>query len=98
MQTGMKIRNIQLLLLLVAVFLCSCSFRQGPPDLSAEELKKMMDGSSGVVVVDTRTKVEYARGRIPRSLFVPEEKFFALELVLPKAKDTPLVFYCRGFG
>ena len=80
------------------MFLCSCGFKRDLPDLSAEELKKMLDGNSGVVVVDTRTHIEYARGRIPRSLFVPEEKFFALELLLPQAKDTPLVFYCRGFG
>ena len=57
-----------------------------------------MDGDAGLVIIDTRTQLEYARGRIPRSLFVPEDKFFALELILPKAKDTPLVFYCRGFG
>ena len=51
-----------------------------------------------MVVIDTRTQLEYARGRIPRALLVPEEKFFALELMLPKEKDIPLVFYCRGFG
>ncbi len=58
----------------------------------------MMDGDAGLVIIDTRTQLEYARGRIPRSQLVTEDKFFALELILPKAKDTPLVFYCRGFG
>lgn len=73
--------------------LCSCSFKRDFPDLSAEELKKMIDGNSGLVIVDTRTPMEYAKGRIPRSQLVTEDKFFALELVLPPAKDTPLVFY-----
>lgn len=91
-------RLIVLLFLVAATFVCSCGSKRDLPDLSADELKMMMDGNSGVVVIDTRTKLEYARGHIPRSLFVPEDKFFALELVLPKAKDTPLVFYCRGFG
>jgi rhodanese-related sulfurtransferase len=86
------------LLLIAAALIYSCGFKSDLPDLSAEDLKKMIDGNSGLVVIDTRTQFEYARGRIPRSLFVPEEKFFALELVLPKEKDTPLVFYCRGYG
>jgi rhodanese-related sulfurtransferase len=95
----MTSRRFTFLLLLVATaFICSCSFKRDFPDLSAEELKKMMDGGSNVVVIDTRTQLEYARGRIPRALLVPEEKFFALELMLPKEKDIPLVFYCRGFG
>jgi len=95
----MAARRITFLLLFIAItFICSCEFKKDFPDLSAEELKKMMDGDTGLVIIDTRTQLEYARGRIPRSLFVPEDKFFALELILPKAKDTPLVFYCRGFG
>jgi rhodanese-related sulfurtransferase len=95
----MTSRFTTLFFLLAAVFLISsCASKRDLPDLSAEELKKMMDGNPGVIVVDTRTPMEYARGHIPRSLFVPEDKFFALELMLPKTKDTPLVFYCRGFG
>lgn len=82
-----------ILLLVTAILITSCGFKRDLPDLSAEELKKMMEGNSGVVVVDTRTPMEYARGRIPRSQLVTEDKFFALELVLPAAKDTPLVFY-----
>jgi len=86
------------LLFLAITLLCSCGFKRDFPDLSAEELKKMLDGNSGVIVIDTRTPTEYARGRIPRSQLVTEDKFFALELMLPKEKDIPLVFYCRGFG
>jgi rhodanese-related sulfurtransferase len=95
----MAARRITFLLFFIAItFICSCEFKKDFPDLSAEELKKMMDGNSGVVVIDTRTQLEYARGRIPRSQLVTEDKFFALELMLPKEKDIPLVFYCRGFG
>ena len=81
------------LLCLIIVLICSCGTKRDFPDLSADELKKMIEGGAGLVVIDTRTNIEYARGRIPRSLLIPEEKFFALELLLPPAKDTPLVFY-----
>lgn len=90
----MTLRRVTFPLLCLAIILiCSCGSKRDFPDLSADELKKMIEGDAGLVVVDTRTHIEYARGRIPRSLFIPEEKFFALELLLPPAKDTPLVFY-----
>jgi len=95
----MILRRAPLLLLLASVLLLfSCGLRSDIPDLSAEELRKMMDGDANLIVIDTRTQFEYARGRIPRSQFVPEEKFYALKLILPPAKDTALVFYCRGPG
>jgi rhodanese-related sulfurtransferase len=95
----MMLKRTALLLFFVsALFLSSCGLKSDIPDLSAEELKKMMDGDTNLVVIDTRTQFEYARGRIPRSLFVPEEKFYALKLILPPVKDTALVFYCRGPG
>ena len=90
----MTLRFAALIPFLVAVFLISsCGSKRDLPDLSAEELKKMIEGDATLVVVDTRTHIEYARGRIPGSQLVTEDKFFVLELVLPKAKDTPLVFY-----
>lgn len=87
-----------LLFFVTAISIYSCGFKPDLPNLSAEELKRMMDENAGLVVIDTRTQIEYARGHIPRSFFVPEEKFYALKLILPPAKDTPLVFYCRGYG
>ena len=83
---------------LVLFSLLSCNSSGDLPDLSAEQLQKMMNEGSGVRVVDTRSPFEFAQGRIPRSILIPEEKFYALELLLPSAKDTPLVFYCRGYG
>jgi rhodanese-related sulfurtransferase len=87
-----------LLFFAVALFLYSCGLKTDLPDLSAEELKKMIDENADLIVIDTRTQFEYARSHIPRSLFVPEEKFYALKLILPPKKDTTLVFYCRGYG
>jgi hypothetical protein len=75
-----------------------CSLMHDKNDLSAEALKKMMDGGPAIVIIDSRSEFEYKRGHIPGAIFVPEEKFYALGLLLPKEKDTPLVFYCRGYG
>lgn len=83
-------------LVLFGVF--SCTFSGDLPDLGAEQLRKMISQDRGVVVIDTRSQIEFVRGRIPRAILIEEEKFFALELLLPSAKETPLVFYCRGYG
>lgn len=90
-------RRISLPLLLF-LGLLSCTFSEGLPDLNADQLYKMMNDGTGALVVDTRSQVEFVRGRIPRAILIQEEKFFALELLLPPVKETPLVFYCRGYG
>jgi len=92
-------RGILLVVLFASpLFLYFCGLKSDIPDLSAEDLKKMMDENPSPVVIDTRTQFEYARGRIPRSVFVPEERFYALNLILPPEKASILVFYCRGPG
>ncbi len=95
----MRLRRLTLPLIFAsALFLFYCGIKPDIPDLSADELMRMMNGETNLMVIDTRTQIEYARGRIPRALFVPEEKFYALKLILPPAKETLLVFYCRGPG
>jgi len=43
----MAARRITFLLLFIAItFIYSCGFKRDVPDLSAEELKKMMDGDA----------------------------------------------------
>lgn len=88
-------RTLSALLLLG---LLSCTLSGDLPDLSAEQLQTMVNDGTGVLVIDTRNHIEFARGRLPGAILIPEEKFYALELLLPTAKDTPLVFYCRGYG
>ncbi len=67
-------------------------------DINAEELKQMMSENTRLVVVDTRTEYEYSLGHIPKAINISQEKFRLFDTLLPKEKDTPLVFYCRGIG
>jgi predicted sulfurtransferase len=85
---------LSILILLVAA---SC----GPSDannVNAEELKTMMSENPRLLVVDTRTEYEYKLGRMPKAINISQEKFYMLETLLPKEKDTPIVFYCGGVG
>jgi predicted sulfurtransferase len=91
-----------LLLLLASLQLFSCATvpppRQGVGNLSAEQLKALLDRKASVVLVDTRTEYEFKQGRIPGSINIPPHKFRVLAEILPADKKAHLVFYCRGAG
>jgi rhodanese-related sulfurtransferase len=91
----MKTTKLLFSIILLAV-LASCE-----PDalqINAETLKKMMSENGRLVILDTRTEQEYQRGHIPKAINITETMFHTLDAYLPKEKDTPLVFYCRGVG
>jgi rhodanese-related sulfurtransferase len=89
---------VKLLLFVVALMITtSCSSSQAN-DINAQELKKLMSEDARLVVIDTRTEYEYQLGHIPKAINISQEKFYMLDVLLPKEKDTPLVFYCRGVG
>ncbi len=67
-------------------------------DIGSEELKRLIDENAPLVVVDTRTDYEFQRGHIAGAISIPQDKFNAMETFLPKEKDIPCVFYCRGYG
>jgi rhodanese-related sulfurtransferase len=67
-------------------------------DVKAEELKRMMDSGTLLMIVDTRIHREYREGRLPGAVNIPPHKFMRIEQYLPREKDTRIVFYCRGFG
>lgn len=67
-------------------------------NISAEELKHMLDAKREVVVVDARPQQEYAEGHISQAINIPPEKFKTIAKLLPKDKKALIVFYCRGAG
>jgi rhodanese-related sulfurtransferase len=91
-------RIIKLFLFIVVLMVTASCGPSQANDISAEELKKMISEDTRLLVVDTRTEFEYRLGHIPKAINISEEKFYMIETLLPKEKDTPLVFYCRGVG
>jgi len=88
-----------LVLLLTLVLMVSCILSQDlKRGLSAEELKKMIDEESKMLIVDTRGEYEYRQGHIPGAINIPQEQFDNIEALMPKDKDMKIVFYCRGLG
>jgi rhodanese-related sulfurtransferase len=91
-------RIIKLFLFIVVLMVTASCGPSQANDISAEELKKMISEDTRLLVIDTRTEFEYRLGHIPKAINISEEKFYMIETLLPKEKDTPLVFYCRGVG
>ncbi|MGD0232247.1 MAG: rhodanese-like domain-containing protein [Syntrophorhabdales bacterium] len=90
------------LCLLAALLSFSCATAGLPPrpvrDLSADQLKQIIEQRRALVVVDTRTEYEYRQGHLPGAINIPPHRFDALAALLPSDKTVELVFYCRGFG
>jgi len=89
------------LFFIAAALLLSCA--TGVPsrpveDVSADQLKRLIDQKAVFMLVDTRTEYEYRKSHIPTAVSIPPEKFDELAVLLPKEKDIHLVFYCRGSG
>jgi phage shock protein E len=66
--------------------------------INAEELKQMIDAEKQLVLVDCRTDQEFVQGHLPKAINIPPEKVSGIGALLPKSKNVPLVFYCRGTG
>lgn len=67
-------------------------------NISAEQLKKLLDQHTVLMLVDTRTEYEFRKGRVPGAVNIPPNKFSELGILLPPDKDVLVVFYCRGSG
>ena len=66
--------------------------------ITADELKKMLDKKTKLVLVDARSEQEYSQGHIPLSVNIPPDKVGSISTLLPKNKKIVIVFYCRGVG
>ncbi len=88
-------RSFSFMVLIVITISCTTSWAS---NITAEELKNLMSENPKLFIVDTRTEFEFKQGHIPKAINISQEKFYALNTLLPEAKDTPIVFYCRGVG
>jgi rhodanese-related sulfurtransferase len=80
------------LLLLTASYAAAQQFK----DVTADELKKIIDTKEKVVIVDARGQMDYKQGHIPTAINIPTDKNPVIQRFLPADKDVPLIFYCHG--
>jgi rhodanese-related sulfurtransferase len=86
---------------LMAIFLVSMfsyALAESFKNITADELKAMLDKKTNLVLVDARSGLEYSQGHIPLAVNIPSEKVGLISTFLPKNKKTLIVFYCRGVG
>jgi len=92
----MKKIFVLLVIFLVAMF--SYVSAEGFRNITADELKKMLDKKTELLLVDARSGLEYGQGHMPKAINIPPEKVGLISGFLPKNKKTLIVFYCRGVG
>jgi rhodanese-related sulfurtransferase len=78
------------------IFTESVRDRSATPSIEAAELKTLYDGKHDVIVIDTRTPVEFARGHIPGAVNAPGEEILHRFHDLVKSPDTFVLTSCAG--
>jgi phage shock protein E len=89
-----KIAALSFLLGFIVLF--SNAAAQDFKNVTAEELKQLIDQKEKMVLVDARTVGEFRDGHIPTSINIPPEKIKEISQYLPENKDELIIFYCRG--
>ncbi|OPY02073.1 MAG: molybdopterin biosynthesis-like protein MoeZ [Syntrophorhabdus sp. PtaB.Bin047] len=87
-----------LALAVLNLFPAGCFFAGSIGDIDVRKLEGLMEREKQLLIVDNRSTLEYASGHIPGAMHIPQEEFYRLASFLPPEKDTPIVFYCRGYG
>lgn len=64
--------------------------------VSAEEAIEMMESESDYIILDVRTKMEYASGHIPGAINIPVEDIGSDEIAELPDKDQLIFVYCRS--
>lgn len=74
---------------------------QTVPDLSSDDLRRLIDQTPDLLVIDTRTDQEFNGGHIAGAINISSpasNQFRTLVGMLPEDKRITLVFYCRGYN
>lgn len=91
-------RTISLFLLGLLMLVSSAAAAETFKTVTADELKKLVDGGKNFTLVDTRTEDEFRQGHLPKAMNIPPEKVNAIGSLLPKTRNSAVIFYCRGVG
>ncbi len=67
------------------------------PDLSVDYVKSLIDSGENVTFIDSRPKIRFDQGSLPKAISIPDTNFDKMTNLLPAKKDALLVFFCGGF-
>ncbi len=65
--------------------------------IGTKELKTWLQSTAPPTLIYSLSQVEFEEQRIPGSICIPME-LMAESTDLPKSRDQPIVFYCKGPG
>lgn len=103
-------KTFKLLLLFFAIslavfFLIGCSKQaakntndktSGYQKIAAATVKARLDNGEKLIIVDVRTKEEYAAGHIKNSLLIPYDEIESKAASLLPDKNAAIIVYCRS--
>jgi len=93
--------RFKLTLVVALMLLCIASVpqafaRSANPAVSTAELKTLIDKKEKFVLIDSRTKPEYAESHIVTAVNIPDKELQDNLTLLPADKNALLVIYCNG--
>lgn len=98
MGSPVKTANIVALLglwmVLSAVGSVNAAMQEDIPRISVQELKKMMDDGTPVIIIDVQPKEVFEMGHIKGAISLPWKSQIALEDVWSLPADQTIVTYC----
>ncbi len=80
--------------ILVILMFSSTAYAEGYHEISAPEVKNMLDNGN-VKVIHVLSSIEYKMQHIPGSINIPVI-FLKTSMLMPSDKETPIIFYCMG--
>ena len=71
--------RIRILFTFALLLISTTVWAQNFNNLSAEQVKKLIEQPGKVLLVDARTEKEYTQGHIPTAINIPPPKFSSIE-------------------
>lgn len=91
-----KLRYLALIIIIaLSPFKVFADSHFSPQEISAPELKRMLDNQADVTLVHALSRIEFAIQHIPNSINIPTNEMSKTD-ALPSHKESPIVFYCMG--
>ena len=65
-------------------------------NITAEEVKQIMDSEEGYIILDVRTQEEYSQGHIPGAIVISHEEIAEKAEGVLTDKNQLILVYCRS--